>query len=75
MSRNPHVRSLAGFEEDWERALFKGRELKANVALAEQGVGSGAEIVTVRRLLIADGWKLKIGDDLDDDSDSEEEAF
>ena len=68
---------LEGFEDPWERAIYNGRELKSDATLAEQGIvaagkDSSAVIVTVRRVLIADGWKIKAVDD-DDDSDSEEE--
>lgn len=48
----------AGFNDPWERLLFKGRELKAGASLAEQGVGEGAVLTAVRRVLIADGWKV-----------------
>jgi hypothetical protein len=68
---------LEGFEDPWERAIYNGRELKADATLAEQGVVAAgkdpdAVVVTVRRVLVADGWKIKAVDD-DDDSDSEEE--
>jgi len=69
---------LEGFEDPWERAIYNGRELKAEATLAEQGVvaaGKGspdAVVITVRRVLVADGWKIKAVDD-DDNSDSEEE--
>jgi hypothetical protein len=69
---------LEGFEDPWERAIYNGRELKSDATLAEQGVVAGgkgsdaAVVVTVRRVLVADGWKIKAVDD-DDDSDSEEE--
>jgi hypothetical protein len=49
----------AGFNEPWERVLFKGRELTAGASLAEQGVGSGAVLTAVRRVLVADGWKVR----------------
>lgn len=66
---------LEGFEDPWERALFKGRELRTDEPLAAQGVtASDAPIVTVRRVLIADGWKIQV-DENDDDTDSEEEEF
>ena len=39
--------------------LFKGRELTAGASLAEQGVGSGAVLTAVRRVLVADGWKVR----------------
>lgn len=49
---------LEGFNDPWERVIFQGRELKAGASLAEQGVGDGAVVTTVRRQLIADGWKV-----------------
>ena len=65
---------LEGFEDPWERVIFKGRELKADATLAEQGVApsNGDAVVAVRRVLVADGWKIKAVED-DDDSDSDEE--
>ena len=55
----PPALSFAGFNEPWERVLFKGRELTAGASLAEQGVGSGAVLTAVRRVLVADGWKVR----------------
>lgn len=52
---------LEGFNDPWERAIFKGRELKSDATLAEQGVtlaGEDSPIITVRRMLVADGWKV-----------------
>jgi hypothetical protein len=69
---------LEGFDAPWERAIYNGKELKADATLAEQGVvaaGKGspdAVVVTVRRVLVADGWKIKAVDE-DDDSDTDEE--
>jgi hypothetical protein len=51
----------AGFNDPWERALLKGRDLKLEATLAEQGMGEGeAMITTVRRVLVAEGWKVRI---------------
>ncbi len=47
-----------GFEDAWERAICRGRELSAERTLAEQGVGEQSVVVTVRRVLVADGWKV-----------------
>ena len=50
---------LPGFEAPWERALFQGRELSLDAPLAEQGVsGPGVVVTTVRRVLVAEGWKV-----------------
>ena len=49
---------FAGFEDAWERLLFKGRDLKAGASLVEQGVPQGATLTAVRRVLVADGWKV-----------------
>lgn len=49
----------AGFDGAWERLLFKGRELKKDASLVEQGVSSGAVLTVVRRVLVADGWKVR----------------
>ena len=66
---------LEGFEEPWERALFRGRELKADVPLVEQGVAPGSTVTTVRRVLVADAWKIKVGEEDDSSSDEEEEEL
>ena len=66
---------LEGFNDPWERAIFKGRELKAESTLAEQGItatDADAPLITVRRVLVADGWKIKAVDE-DDDSDSDDD--
>ncbi len=63
---------LEGFSEPWERLIFQGRELSPEVPLSEQGVSGNAMVVAVRRVLIADGWKLA---GPDDDSSEDEEEF
>jgi|EP00889_Picochlorum_renovo_P004884 ubiquitin len=66
---------LDGFEDPWERAIYKGRELKMDSVLKDAGVTSGEDaIVTVRRVLLADGWKIA-ADGEEDDSESDEENF
>ena len=53
---------LEGFNDPWERAVFKGRELKADATVAEQGVTVAdveSPVITVRRMLVADGWKVR----------------
>ena len=50
-----------GFVDPWERVLFRGRELHGDASLAEQGVGGGAVLTAVRRVLVADGWKVCCG--------------
>jgi hypothetical protein len=66
---------LEGFEDPWERAVFQGRELALDAPLAAQGAaGAGAVVVLVRRVLLADGWKIQ-ADEEEDDSSSEEEDF
>ncbi|PSC67370.1 bi-major isoform [Micractinium conductrix] len=71
---------LEGFEDAWERLLFKGRDLKAGASLVEQGVPQGATLTAVRRVLVADGWKIKPMDidemdSSDSDSDQDAEAW
>ncbi len=67
---------LEGFTDPWERAIYKGRELPLEASLADAGISSdgGDPVVTVRRVLLADGWKIQVGEQ-DDDTDSEEEDF
>lgn len=52
---------LEGFNDPWDRAIYKGRELKDDETLAEQGItGSSTDpVITVRRMLVADGWKVR----------------
>lgn len=54
----PCARPSAGFNDPWDRLLFKGRDLPADAKLAEQGVSGGAVITVVRRMLAADGWAV-----------------
>lgn len=66
---------LDGFTDPWERAIFKGRELSLESLLKDAGVGSGDDaIIAVRRVLLADGWKIAAEGE-EDDSESEEEDF
>ena len=66
---------LDGFEDAWERAIYKGRELSMDSVLRDAGVTSGDEaIITVRRVLLADGWKIAAEGE-EDDSESDEEDF
>lgn len=65
---------LDGFEDPWERAIYKGRELKMDSVLKDAGVTGEDAIVTVRRVLLADGWKIA-ADGEEDDSESDEENF
>jgi len=50
---------LEGFNDPWDRAIYKGRELSLGESLAKQGVTDfDAALVTVRRVLVADGWDV-----------------
>lgn len=53
--------ALEGFDGPWERLLLQGRELDLEKLLAEQGVGSGAELTSIRIALAAEGWKVRMG--------------
>jgi|TARA_B110000977_G_scaffold193810_1_gene269353 hypothetical protein len=54
--------------------MHKGRELEDDKTLRAGGVEEdGATIVTVRKVLIAEGWKIIQEDD--EDSDTEEDDF
>jgi len=64
---------LEGFEEPWECAMHKGVELPSDSTLAECGITKDAMIVTVRKVLVAEGWKMVGGGD--DDSSTDEEDF
>lgn len=49
---------LEGFEEPWECAMHKGVELPSDSTLAECGITKDAMIVTVRKVLVAEGAYL-----------------
>lgn len=49
----------AGFTDEWERLLFKGRDLLAASKLADHGVVAGVTVTVVRRALFADGWEVR----------------
>lgn len=54
--------------------MHKGREIEDDKTLAESGVTEeGAEIISVRKVLVAEGWKIVQQDD--EDSDTEEDDF
>jgi hypothetical protein len=49
---------LEGFEEPWECAMHNGVELPSDSTLAECGITKDAMIVTVRKVLVAEGAYL-----------------
>jgi|TARA_B110000114_G_scaffold85116_1_gene89962 hypothetical protein len=54
--------------------MHKGRELDDDKTLKDLGVEEeGSTIVTVRKVLVAEGWKIIQEDD--EDSDTEEDDF
>lgn len=65
---------LEGFTDPWERAVYKGRELDQETTLEACGVKGDAPLITVRRRLVADGWKIAAEGE-EDDSESDEEEF
>jgi len=50
---------LEGFKEVWERTLFKGRELQPDQTLESAKLPAGATIAAVRKVLVAEGWKVR----------------
>jgi len=64
---------LEGFEEPWELAMHKGIELPSDSTLSECGITEDSLIVTVRKVLIAEGWKMVSGGD--EDSSTDEDDF
>ncbi|KAK3282015.1 hypothetical protein CYMTET_10226 [Cymbomonas tetramitiformis] len=63
---------LEGFEEPWELAMYKGVELPSDSTLEDCNVPDEATVVTVRKVLVAEGWKLVGGDDGDSDTDEDD---
>uniref|UniRef100_A0A6T5ZNR3 Ubiquitin-like domain-containing protein n=3 Tax=Eukaryota TaxID=2759 RepID=A0A6T5ZNR3_DIALT len=64
---------LEGFEENWELMVFEGRECADDSTLEDCGIEDGNTVTTVRKVLVAEGWK--IGGNGDDDSDTDEDDF
>ena len=64
---------LEGFEENFEMTVFEGRECMDDTTLEDCGIEDGATVTTVRKVLIAEGWKM-VGNG-DDDSDTDEDDF
>lgn len=60
---------LEGFTEDWERLIFKGREIKPFQTLQGAGLLDGDALAAVRKVLVAQGWKI-----LDDADTSDDES-
>lgn len=54
-SATMHACRLEGFTDPWDSAVFHGRALQLDKSLAEQGISSGAEVITVRRKLVPEG--------------------
>jgi len=63
---------LEGFEEPWELAQVKGVELPSEDTLEKCGVTEDTMVVTVRKVLVAEGWKM-VG--AEDDSSTDEDDF
>merc|ERR1712060_286600 len=64
---------LDGFEEPWELAMYKGIEMPDECSLEECGIMGPCEIITKRKVLVAEGWKMCGGGD--DDSSTDEDDF
>lgn len=65
---------LEGFEEPWELAIYLGSDMDDQSTLVECGLSDGATVTTVRKFLVAEGWKVMCNED-EDDSDSDEDDF
>lgn len=46
---------LEGFKDPWETTVFKGRMMLPDKTLEECGVPSGAQLISVRRVLVPEG--------------------
>merc|ERR1712017_57628 len=63
---------LEGFEEPWETCVLNGKECMEDSTLADCGITKdNCTVTTVRKILVAEGWKIKTGglDDSDTDED------
>ena len=52
------LKRLEGFTDPWEFGVFKGRALKLDQSLSKNDITSNATITVVRRMLIAEAWKV-----------------
>jgi len=65
---------LEGFEEPWETCVLNGKECMEDQTLADCGISKdNCTVTTVRKVLVAEGWKIKTGGL--DDSDTDEDDF
>merc|ERR1711904_74585 len=65
---------LEGFEEPWETCVLNGKECMEDSTLADCGITKdNCTVTTVRKILVAEGWKIKTGGL--DDSDTDEDDF
>jgi len=57
--------------------MYNGRELDDGKTLAACGVPAedGVSVVVVRKQLVAEGWKLKLRFEDNEDSDTEDDDF
>lgn len=51
----PDCSRLEGFKDPWETTVFKGRMMLPDKTLEECGVPSGAQLISVRRVLVPEG--------------------
>lgn len=49
---------LEGFKDPWEFAVCKGRAVKLDASLQDNGIMTDAVITIVRRVLVPEAWKV-----------------
>lgn len=49
---------LEGFKDPWEFAVCKGRAVKLDATLRDNGIMTDAVITIVRRVLVPEAWKV-----------------
>ena len=49
---------LEGFNDPWEFAVCKGRAVRLDASLKDNGIVADATIIFVRRVLIPEAWKV-----------------
>eukprot|EP01025_Chloroclados_australasicus_P038567 TRINITY_DN3978_c0_g1_i2.p3 TRINITY_DN3978_c0_g1~~TRINITY_DN3978_c0_g1_i2.p3 ORF type:complete len:136 (-),score=21.63 TRINITY_DN3978_c0_g1_i2:227-634(-) len=57
---------LEGFNDPWERAIFRGRELQMESSLQENEIKDGDVLTVIRCELVAEGWRIE-GDESEDE--------
>ncbi|CAK0782515.1 hypothetical protein CVIRNUC_005733 [Coccomyxa viridis] len=67
------LKRMEGFKDPWESAVHKGRLVPPDKTLQDCGLASGSELITVRRVLVPEKWKIIKEGEEEEDSSSDED--